>query len=234
MAIGMEPKEAVEFFEKKGWEITWSWKEVMDDANNKVFQVAKSLNMEILQTIRNEVDQAIKDGVSFENFRENLEPKLQAQGWWGKKEIVGPRGVEEVQLGSPHRLETIYRTNVQSSYNAGRWQGQVENKRRRPYLMLVEVIDKSTRDSHREMSGSIAPVDSPFWQGPNSWYPPNGWRCRGRVRALTEAQAMARGIGIKGNRLPDEGFGGNPGITKWEPEKDDFDQDIWALGEGLE
>lgn len=233
-AVNLPPAEAVKFFEKKGYKITWNWQETLDEANNKVFQVAKAINMDVLQDIREEVEKAIAQGISYKEFVENLEPILVKRGWWGRKTVIGPDGKETVQLGSPHRLQTIYRTNVQSAYNAGRWQGQEENKDRRPYLMLIEILDSKTRTTHRSRSGSIAKVDSSFWQAPNSWYPPNGFNCRGRVRALTEEQAKEKGIGIKGSGNPDPGFGGNPGVTVWEPEKKDYDSDIWKAGQTLE
>jgi len=232
-ALGMEPADAINYMESKGFKITWDWTETLNEANNKVFQVAKSMRMDVLQDIRSEVQKAIDKGIPFNKFRENLEPTLVKKGWWGKKTIVGPRGVQTVQLGSPHRLKTIYSTNVQSAYNAGRWKGQEANKERRPYLMLIEFLDKAARVTHKSRSGSIAPVDSRFWQGPASWYPPNGFGCRGRVRSLTEEQAKARGIGLKGFGRPDPGFGGNPGITIWKPKKADYDKDIWEKGEQL-
>jgi hypothetical protein len=174
-ASKMAPAQAVEFFEAKGFKINWKWDETLNAANNKVFQVAKSMNMDVLQDIRQMVDKAIKEGITFEQFQKELAPKLQARGWWGQKMVEGPDGVETVQLGSPHRLKTIYRTNTQSAYNAGRWKRQKRGARLRPYLMLIELQDASARTTHKTQSGSIARIDSKFWKSPNSWYPPNGF-----------------------------------------------------------
>jgi SPP1 gp7 family putative phage head morphogenesis protein len=233
-ALNMTPANAIAYLERKGFQITWDWTETLNEANNKVFQVAKSMRMDILQDIRNEVEKAVRDGVTFNQFRANLEPLLVQKGWWGRKLVEGPRGGQVVQLGSPWRLKTIYSTNTQSAYNAGRWKGQKANKNRRPYLMLIEILDQKTRSTHRSRSESIAHIDSSFWKSPNSWYPPNGFGCRGRVRALTEAQAKKRGIGLNGSGNPDPGFGGNPGITIWKPKKKDYDPDIWEQGERLD
>ena len=50
-----------------------------------------------------------------------LEPQLRALGWWGRQVVPAPDGAEdEVQLGSPRRLKTIYDTNMRVAYNAGR------------------------------------------------------------------------------------------------------------------
>ena len=234
-AFNLPPEEAVKFFERKGFKIAWDWRETLDEANNKTFQVAKAMKMDVVKDIHEEVNKAIKNGVTFENFQKTLKPKMVSAGWWGRKVVEGPEGKKKVQLGSPHRLRTIYDTNVQSANNAGRWKGQEANKARRPWLMLIEILDNVTRTTHRAQSGSIQKVDSSFWRAPNSWYPPNGFRCRGRVRALTDSQAKARGAPIrKSSANPDPGFGGNPGITIWKPNKKDYPSDIWKLGSKLE
>ena len=131
-AVGMEPAEAVAFLESKGFKITWDWRETLNDANNRVFQVAKAMKMDVLKSIREEVEKAVKRGTTFDTFLKTLEPRLVSLGWWGKKTVIGPQGKETVQLGSPWRLKTVYRTNVQSAFNAGRWQGQKANAKRRP------------------------------------------------------------------------------------------------------
>lgn len=119
-----------------------------------------------------------------------------------------------VQLGSPWRLNTIYRTNMQSSMMAGRWQRFYENRRNRPYLQYIAVMDAATRHSHAELHGKIFHIDDPIW---NTIYPPNGFNCRCRVRALTAAQAKQRGFNPKSkyqptDDFPDKGFNHNSGI----------------------
>lgn len=52
-----------------------------------------------------------------------------------------------------------------------------------PYLKYVTRDDKRVREAHQALHGLIYPVDDPFW---NSYYPPNGWRCRCTVQKLTE------------------------------------------------
>jgi SPP1 gp7 family putative phage head morphogenesis protein len=99
-----------------------------------------------------------------------------------------------VQLGSVRRLETIYRTNLQTAYQAGRWQAFDDNSSDRPYLMYVAVMDDRTRPSHAEMNGQIFPADDPIW---DTHYPPNGFNCRCRVRALSEKNIQDRGLAVQ-------------------------------------
>lgn len=216
-ASKLSPEKAIAFFREKEFKITWNWRETLNDANNATFQVAKSMNMGVLQDIRGMVDKALKDGIGFRQFAKDLEPMLIKRGWWGSQVIGGQR----VQLGSMHRLKTIYATNTQSAYNAGRWKVQERGKKRRPFLRLNEVLDTVTRDSHRKVSGTVAPVDDPFW---DRWYPPNGFRCRGRVQPITAERAKGGKKPIKDD--PDKGFSNNPGKKVFKPKKGDFDSDL--------
>lgn len=97
----------------------------------------------------------------------------------------------EIGLDLPaHRLDNIFRTNMQVHYNAGHWQQQQRFKSMRPYLMYDAVNDSRTRPSHLELDNVIRPIDDAFWA---SHYPPNGYRCRCSTISMTEAQARARG-----------------------------------------
>ncbi len=226
-AAKLPPAEAIAFFRAKGFKVTWDWRETLADANKATFQVAKSINMGVLQDVRKMVDKAIADGLTFKEFAKELEPSLVKRGWWGSQIVDG----ERVQLGSLHRLNTIYQTNTQSAYNAGRWETQSRDTTRRPFLRLNEILDASTRTTHRTMSGSIAKVTSRFWF---RWYPPNGFNCRGRVQSLTEKQAQTAGIGLKGRAQPDRGFANNPGVKVFQANKADFDNDLFAEGKKMD
>lgn len=125
--------------------------------------------------------QSLKDKL-FVHFKKNWQPILQKKGWWGKEFVVDSKGnAEQVQLGSVNRLKTIYRVNMQTSYQAGRYKTQIENTDSRPYWEYVAVLDARTRPEHAQLNGLIFRYDDPFW---SSFYPPNGWRCRCRVNAL--------------------------------------------------
>ncbi|MHB1371451.1 MAG: phage head morphogenesis protein, partial [Pseudomonadaceae bacterium] len=149
----------------------------------QAFTVAKATRLDILQDIREAVEKAITEGKTLAWFAKELTPVLQAKGWWGRQEHVDAETgeVTQVQLGSPWRLQTIYRTNLQTAYMAGRFQEQLANADDRPYWQYVAILDGRTRPSHRAMNGKVFRYDDPFW---GSFYPPNGWGCRCRVVAL--------------------------------------------------
>lgn len=183
-AFGLTPEKAIEYFESKGNKITWDWHEMLDDAHARAFTVAKVARADILQDIRNEIDEAIKDGTGYEVFKKNLIPKLQAKGWWGQQIVVDSAGVaKEVQLGSPRRLQLIYDTNMQVAFQQGKYKTQKAAASLAPYWQYITQDDSRVRPSHAALHGKVFRHDDPFW---DNFYPPNGYRCRCRVKALDE------------------------------------------------
>ena len=133
------------------------------------FSVAGLASVDQLQAVLDSLTTVLKNGGTF------------AQ--WQKTITVS-------ELGLPkHRLDNIFRTNIQAAYNHGHWQQQTANKFTRPYLMYDAINDSRTRPSHRAMDGIIRHVDDPFW---STHYPPNGYRCRCRAISLSETQASER------------------------------------------
>lgn len=194
-ACGLPPEKAIAYFEAKGYAFSWDWREVWQEAHAQAFTVAGVLKSDVLQDIRAGVQQALKEGKTLSQFERELEPLLKRRGWLGKGEVrnAATGEVEGRRLG-PHRLTTIYRTNMQSSYMAGRYKSFVENAAARPYWEYVAVMDARTRPEHAALNGLVFPAGDPFW---NSYWPPNGYRCRCRVSALTAREAHAEGARLE-------------------------------------
>lgn len=195
-AIGLPPERAIAYFKAKGYAITFDWHELLEEAQVKSFTVAKATRLNILADIREAVQKAQDEGRTQRQFAKELAPKLKAKGWWGKQEVVDPRTgeVRQAQLGSPWRLKTIYETNLATAYAAGRYQEQLENAEAEPYGMYVAVMDARTRPAHAAMNGKVFRLDDPFW---GSFYPPNGWNCRCRVRALSGERLERKGLKVE-------------------------------------
>lgn len=192
--FGLEPEKAVEYMKAKGYAITWSWQEMLDQAHDQAFTVAKAMRLDLLSDIRGALETALQDGQTLAQFTKALQPVLETQGWWGKQVIVDSSGgAEMVQLGSPRRLKTIYQTNLQSAYMAGRKAEMEETVETHPYWMYVAILDGKTRPSHRALHGKVFRHDDPIW---SSIFPPNGFNCRCRVVALTEAAVKRRGLAV--------------------------------------
>ncbi|NSY36586.1 phage head morphogenesis protein [Pseudoalteromonas sp. JC28] len=191
IAFNKPPADAAAYFKSKGYAISDEWHDVLTTAHAKAFTVARVQSMEVLEAIRKKVDSAIAEGLTAKQFREQLTPELQKLGWWGKTK--NEQG-DSVQLGSPYRLNNIYRTNLQTAYMSGRYRRMLARSKTHPYWQYVAIDDAQTRPEHRLLHGKVFRFDDPIWQ---TIYPPNGWGCRCRVRALTAEQVKARGLTVE-------------------------------------
>ncbi|MBD1584813.1 phage head morphogenesis protein, partial [Pseudoalteromonas sp. S16_S37] len=190
-AFERAPSDAVAYFRAKGYTISDEWHDVLTVAHSKAFTVARVQSMDVLETIRKYTDQALTEGLTAKQFNDGLTPELQKHGWWGK--VKNEQG-DTIQLGSPYRLNTIYRTNMQTAYMAGRYRRLLARAKTHPYWQYIAIDDGQTRPEHRLLNGKVFRFDDPIWQ---TIFPPNGWGCRCRVRALTAAQVKARGITVE-------------------------------------
>ncbi len=256
-AFGLAPEKAIEYFKNKGYAFSWDWHDTWQEAHTKAFTVAKAIRLDVLQDIRDELQKALDEGITLQQFKKDLKPKLRAKGWWGRKMVGDAQGGQIVQLGSPRRLQTIYQTNMQTGYMAGRYAEMAEDVGNRPYWQYVAVLDARTRPAHRRLNGKVFRYDDPFWK---SFYPPNGWSCRCRVRALSAEEVKARGLEVSEGKdfldeeevlisektgrkekvtvytdpktgltsHPDAGWSYNPGEA-WQPDLTKYDRDLQKL-----
>lgn len=232
--FALQPEEVISYFRAKGYRKSWNWQDTLKEEHAKAFTVAHCMKMDILQDIRQAYDKALAEGKSLSQFKLELMPVLQAKGWWGKKVEPSPKtGLPEVYTaGTPWRLNTIYRTNMATSYAAGRYQAMMANVEDQPLWMYDAVNDSRTRPSHAALDGQVFPADDPFW---GTHYPPNGFNCRCGVTAMSESQA--RRYASRDPRMvihessagfnaapPDEGWDYNPGKAAWRPALGNYDE----------
>ena len=199
------PEQIVEWFQAKGYAVSWSWRDVWKEAHAEAFTVAKATQLEVLADLKEGVRRILEDGVPKERWMAEMEARMKARGWWGQKLVTNPATgqLERVQLGSPHRLETIYRTNAQVAFQRGRYREQRRQEKFRPFWQYVAVMDSRTRRAHAALNGRCFPAASKAW---DTIYPPNGFNCRCRVRALTPAEVARKGIQVETEYSPTPGF----------------------------
>ena len=188
----LTPDEAIRFFEQKSDLPSFAWQDVFQEDHARAFTVAKAMNRDVLTAIREALDQAIKEGLTVEQFRDRLRPKLEALGWWGRQTMLDPLDgqFKQVQLGSPSRLNTIFRVNMRSAYAAGKWQRIEATKKLLPFLRYVQIQRVTARDTHRPWHGTILPADHGWW---DQHYPPCDWNCGCTVQQLNARMIAARG-----------------------------------------
>lgn len=180
-------------------------------AKDRAFTVAGLSRQEQVAEIHAALARALEDGTTLADFRKQAGPLLESAG-----------------IASRARLDTIFRTNVQTAYQAGRFAQMKRVAERRPYWRYLAVGDKRTRPTHLALNGQVWRHDDPFW---DQFYPPNGFRCRCTVQTLSERQAKAQGVEVQSGLpdliepvdpvtgvtmppvrpWPDRGFANNPG-----------------------
>lgn len=245
----LAPEEAIRYFESKGYVIGFNFHDIEPEAHAKAFTVAGVLKLDVLNDLRDGLQSVLDNGDTLAGFKKNMIPLLEQKGWIGKGLVADPEtGELEGKQLTPRRLQTIFDTNIQSSYGAGRWAQQMENAGDRPFLERVAVMDTHTRPKHAALNGFTARIDDPCW---DFMYPPDGYGCRCRTRArsaddvekngltvqssegrLVDVQQMygGREITVTGMTFPDgtvytadAGFGFNPGKVAWQPVLEKYD-----------
>lgn len=182
------PKEALGYFQRKGWAVGFDYRDVWRQQHAAAFTVAKATTMDVLGSIREAVDKALKEGQTFRQFQKELTPTLQALGWWGVKDVIDPLTGEKrpAQLGSPRRLKTIYDANLRTAYAAGDWERAQRARDSHPYLLYQLGPSKEHRLQHVAWQGLLLPQDDPWW---DTHFPPNGWGCKCWTRAISHHEA---------------------------------------------
>lgn len=227
--VGFEllpPEEAMQYLKDKGLTLSWNYADVWQQQHAKAFTVAHLQKLDVLQDVRNAVQDAIDNGETVEEFQAKLQPILEAKGWWGRQEGVNPKtGESEMYTaGTPWRLENIYRTNLNVAYSVGRYHAQKENTATAPNWQYMAVMDNRTRPDHAALNGKVFRADDPIW---DRIYPPNGWGCRCGVVALSDNQLAAQGLtvsrGRAGDAIADDDWDYNPAKAGLEADLSGYD-----------
>ena len=188
----MPPQDAIDHLKAKGFKIGWDWHETLNDAHSRAFTVAKVARIDLLQDIRKSLITAMEQGQSLEQWKAGITPTLQEKGWWGKKTVINPVGIEQtVQLGSPRRLKTIFDTNMHKSLAAGRYKAMMATTETRPIWEWVHISITNPRKVHLARNGEARRYDDPFWLYA---YPPTEFGCKCKVVARRESDVGERNL----------------------------------------
>lgn len=163
-------------------------------ARKRVWWISGVAQMDIVQDAHESIVKAMADGVSFEDWKKEIGPKLEKA--WGRKD--------------GHRILTIFRNATHQAYAAGR-----ERQMRdpdvlalRPYHEFVAVEDLSECEVCAKCNGVIRLADDPWWFGHT---PQLHHCCRCQKRSLRAKTALGRGITpVPPEVTADEGFGQLP------------------------
>ena len=202
--IKVEPlpfEEAVERFKEIMPVELEYYRKLAEELRPKYFTISRIEGEKLVRQIKGYVDEALEKGTTFQEFKRKTNDLLKRSG---------------LSEADPWHMETVFRTNIQTAYNAGNWERmqQPEFVDMFPYYRYSAILDSQTRATHRAMHGFVAGRDDPMW---DEWWPPNGYRCRCGVIAINKYRAQREGISIsptspdEGLPAPDSGFRINPG-----------------------
>jgi len=154
---------------------TEAWDDVMRSAHDRAFVVAGAMKADLLQDLRTAMDKAMAGGGQAQftrDFRE-IVARHGWEGWTG----------EGSAQGEAWRARTIYRTNMASSYAAGRYKQLTEPDflRANPYWRYRHADGVThPRPLHLAWHNLCLPATHEFWR---THFAPNGWGCNCKVFA---------------------------------------------------
>jgi SPP1 gp7 family putative phage head morphogenesis protein len=174
------------------------FKRMKVSAKRRSFSIAGAASEEMIATAHAELTRVIGAGADLRDFRDFVKDRLEGAGWT-------PQNASHV--------ETIFRTNVQSAYNAGRYQqmSQPDVVAERPYWQVLTPNDGPPRQRPNHQAAHLRTFNADDPAFPEA-FTPWDYNCRCRMRSLSRRQLGERditpGSWLAANELPAAGFAG--------------------------
>lgn len=196
-------EEAVEFMKGKLILTSEEFYKLDAKARFRAFIVAKLTGLDAIERVKEKLAKAIEEGKTLKEWIDEL-------GEDGTLRAVG------FHQSNSWYLETVFRTNISTAYNAGRLMQFSRSKDKIKYLEYVAIDDSRTTPICRRLDGTRLPPDDPFW---TSYAPPNHFNCRSTVRAIFKGSDEAKRVRKwKPKDIPPvpEGFNASPLESWWK------------------
>ena len=239
LCFNLPPEEAIEFLEKKGLKVSVDWFDVYREEHIRAFTVAGITKLDVLKDVRDALVEAQKNGETLESFKQNIKLKLRQKGWYGNRLVIRKDGSEkEVNVSSPWRLKTIYRTNMAVAAMTGLYKELKAASDIMPYWRYMTVGDGRVREEHAKIHGKILRHDDPFW---DNYFPPNGYNCRCSVEGITETEFKKKGYKLSDGKsmanlvMPfvKAGWDYNPGKEYYTPDPKDYPKELKPIAKKI-
>lgn len=169
---------------------------LQEQYGSQALRVVNDVSTKVEGKLRESVSGLISQGATVSEAKKVLGIEFQKAG---------------IAVGGDHQLETVFRTQTQLAYSAGRWEADQAVDDILWGYKYVTVGDERVRPEHEALEGTTLPKDDPFW---DKFFPPNGWNCRCQAISIFEERAKVRpdmtledGTPVQ----PDKGFEFNPG-----------------------
>lgn len=183
-------QEQIDFLKSKLNLPSERYDDIRKSAHDRAFMVAGAAKADLLNDLHDAINKAA-EGESIGKFRQRFDEIVRRNGWEGWTGSGSKKGRD-------WRTRVIYQTNLSTSYAAGRYKqlNDPDLRKVRPYWQYIHNDTvQHPRPLHVSWSGLVLHADDPWWQ---THFPPNGWGCRCRVKAVRESE-------FKGEKAPDDG-----------------------------
>lgn len=188
-------EEAIKFLKARVSLTKAEWAALEPKLAFRSFTLAKLTQCDYIEAVRGRLVTALEKGEGFEQLWNDIKGIAESDGAAIK----------------PGYWETVYRTNIQTIYNAGR---RMQFDRSPPAAIALMVLeDERTSDICRPLAGLVLPYEHPFWE--DHW-PPFHFNCRTTVRGIYDEEVgRIPSENVPMNKLrkefkPQAGFGANP------------------------
>lgn len=184
--FGLPFREQLAHFRNKLRLPSERWDDISQSAHDRIFIAAGVAKADLLQDLHNAIARQMDGGLGLEGFRRDFRALVARHGWTGWTGEGSP-------AGEAWRTRVIYRTNLRTSWAAGRWR-QLSEGRFRYWMWRHSGLAEEPRPEHLEWDGMVLPADDPFWR---LHYPPQippNWGCGCRVVGVDSPEA-ARALG---------------------------------------
>lgn len=203
--------EAIAWFRKRVPMTRAERDRLTDEARLRAFWVSHVAKADLVHQAWTAIDKALSKGTSLEDFKKEVGESLRA-AWAGS--VKDPAW----------RLETIFRTNIQHAYAAGRHHQATapEVLADRPVWMFDAILDGRETPICEACDGTKLPADHSWWR---THTPPLHHNCRSSVITLTEEQAGELSKAPKAQAQ--DGFGNAPrDDDAWRPGHDRYPEQL--------
>ena len=167
-----------------------------DDARSKAFFSSRVAQADILAGFQRRIQQVVEGKISAGEAREWMRQLIESKGD-NVLAQMGFKGAQEgkeggiTELASTSRLNLIIDQNVTMSHQSAAYQQAQDDLEFYPYVEYVSQDDGRVRPSHAALHGKIFKAGSD--EAALCW-PPNGFRCRCRMRRLHAHEVKGRKI----------------------------------------
>ena len=219
----MKFEEAIKYFGDKVPLTPKEFYDLADKYKSLAFTVSNYSKAGVLNRFYETLLKALEDGTSIQQFKKDMDTFLVDTGYKGL---------------TPFQADNIFRTNIQTAYQVGHYK-QMRNPqvlKLRPYWQYDAVDDRRTRPAHRAMDGKVFAADNPIW---DTWYPPNGFKCRCGIKTLSQRQVDQQGLTVETKAptagtvngefvsiYPDTSFDTNPAKVEFKPDLEGYPDSI--------